>query len=198
MPTDTMPELGEVEAYKIAQAYLQPMGGMRSGDWHSGRHQTGAVVYSRAADNPESAWDASQLFLTRELWANDFYHVYPERDRSKELGFPYIPTGAIEEVFIDTLINFTQLAHRHLAIPTPVRVIAGLAGVQGFRLAVEPHYFGFDNFAGRILKDNVVLESVLNDWSADPFDFLLPFFKKMYDAAGVERPDVRTAGRRQR
>jgi hypothetical protein len=193
-----MPELGEVEAYRIAQAHLQPMGGMRSGGWHSGRHQTGAVVYSVASDSRESAWDASQLFLTRELWANDFYHVHPERERAKELGFPYIPTGAVEEVFIDTLINFTQLARNHLAIPAPVRVVAGLAGVQGFRLAVDGRYFGLDDFAGRILKQNVVLESVLNDWSRDPFDFLLPFFKNVYDAAGIERPEVRTTGRRQR
>jgi hypothetical protein len=120
IPTDTMPVLGEVEAYKIAQAYLQPMGGMRSGSWRSGRHQTGSVVYSVAVDSAESAWDASQLFLTRELWANDFYHVHRERDRAKEVGFPYIPTGAVEEVFIDTLINFTQLAHKHLAIPAPM------------------------------------------------------------------------------
>src|SRR5262249_43067842 len=91
-------EWGEVDAYRITQAYLQPMGGMRVGNWRSGRHQTGSVVYSTTADNPESAWDASQLFLTRELWANDFYHVYPERDQAKQHGFPFIPTGAVEEV----------------------------------------------------------------------------------------------------
>ena len=166
--------------------------------WRTGRHQTGSVVYWTVADNPESAWDASQLFLSRELWANDFYHVYPERDLAKEHGFPYIPTGAVEEVFIDTLINFVQAARQHLAISTPVRIIAGLAGVHGFRLAVDPNYFGFSKFAGRILKDNIILESVLNEWSTDPFDFLLPFFKKIYDAAGEGRPAVRTSGRRQR
>jgi hypothetical protein len=198
IPSDTMPELGEVEAYKIAQAHLQPMGGMRSGSWRSGRHRTGSVNYWTAVDNPESAWDASELFLSRELWANDFYHIDPERDRAKHAGFPFIPTGAVEEVFIDTFINFVQVASEHLAIATPVRVIAGLAGVHGFRLAVDPNYFGFNNFAGRILRESVILESVLNQWSLEPFDFLLPFFKNMYDAAGETRPPIRTSGRRQR
>jgi hypothetical protein len=115
IPMHAMPELGEVEAYRTAQAHLQPMGGARSGSWQSGRHETGSVVYWTTADNREIAWDASQLFLSRELWANDFYHVYPERDRAKELGFPYIPTGAVEEVFIDTFINFVQVARDHLA-----------------------------------------------------------------------------------
>jgi len=185
MPTKAVHELGEVDAYKIAQAYLQPMGGMRGGNWRSGRHQTGSVVYWTTPDNPESAWDASQLFLTRELWANDFYHVYPERDQAKQHGFPFIPTGAVEEVFIDTFINFVQVARDHLAITPPVRVIAGLAGMRGFRLAVDPNYFGYSNFAGRILKDNVIVEDVLNEWSTEPFDFLLPFFNKMYDSAGA-------------
>jgi hypothetical protein len=198
IPTTTMPEMGEVEAYRIAQAHLQPMGAMRGGSWHSGRHQTGAIVYWTISDSPESAWDASQLFLSRELWSNDFYHVHRERERAKEIGFPYIPTGAVAEVFIDTLINFVQLARDHLAVIPPVRIIGGLAGVQGFRLAVDPNYFGFNNYAGRILKDNVVLESTLNNWSADPFDFLLPLFHKIYDAAGIQRPTVRTVGKRQR
>jgi hypothetical protein len=101
-------------------------------------------------------------------------------------------------VLIDTLINFVQLARDHLAVIPPVRIIGGLAGVQGFRLAVDPNYFGFNNYAGRILKDNVVLESTLNNWSADPFDFLLPLFHKIYDAAGIQRPTVRTVGKRQR
>jgi hypothetical protein len=171
---------------------------MRGGNWRSGRHLTGSVVYWTVADNPESAWDASELFLSRELWANDFYHVNPERDLTKQFGFPFVPTGAVEEVFIDTFINFVQVARSHLGMTPPVRIIAGLAGMHGFRLAVDAKYFGFSDFAGRILRDNLVLESMLNEWSTEPFDFLLPFFKKMYDAAGLVRPAIRTVGRRQR
>ena len=106
--------------------------------------------------------------------------------------------GAVEEVFVDTLINFVHVARDHLAVPPSVRVVAGLVGVSGFRLAVNSNYFGYNDFAGRILKNSVIYESQLNGWSADPFDCLLPFFSKIYDAAGETRPTVRTAGRRQR
>lgn len=199
IPTSQTDELGEVEAYKIAQANLQPMGGMRGGGWNTGRHITGAVVYWTINNNPEEAWDASELFLTRELWANDFYHIVgTERDRAKEYGFPYIPTGAFEEVLIDTLMNFSSVAKSHLGLALPVRIVAGIANVQGARLAVDPNYFHWDKFAGTILRENLIWESNLRDWSADPFDFLLPLFNKVYDAAGLVRPATRTAGRRQR
>ena len=142
--------------------------------------------------------DASELFLSRELWSNDFYHVITsDRERGKEFGFSYIPTGAFEEVLIDTFINFSNVAQKQLALPLPLRVVAGVANVHGVRLAVDERYFS-SNFDGVILRDNLVWESNLTDWSVDPFDFLVPFFNKIYDIAGSTRPPVRTMGRRQR
>jgi hypothetical protein len=199
IPTAATEPLGDVEAYKIAQANLQPMGGMRSGGWNSGRHTSGAVVYWTAHDAPESAYDASELFLTRELWVNDFYHVVGEdREKAKEHGFQYIPTGAFEEVLIDTFVNFVSVAREHLNLSVPIRVVAGVANVQGVRLAVDQRYFHFSNFDGTILRDNYIWESELTNWKTDPFDFLLPFFNKIYDIAGSTRPPVRATGRRQR
>ena len=199
IPSSETEALGDVEAYKIAQANLQPMGGMRSGGWSSGRHTTGAVVYWTARDTPESAYDAAELFLTRELWANDFYHVVSsDREKAKEYGFQYIPTGAFEEVFIDTFVNFVSVARDHLGLSFPIRVVAGVANVQGVRLAVDQTYFHWSNFDGTILRDNYIWESELTNWNTDPFDFLEPFFNKIYDIAGSTRPAVRTTGRRQR
>lgn len=199
IPTKSTEELGEVEAYRITQANLQPMGGMRSGGWDSGRHTTGSVVYWTAKDTPTQAYDASELFLTRELWANDFYHVATtDRDRAEELGFQYIPTGAFEEVLIDTFINFTGVARDHLALTLPIEIIAGVANVQGVRLAVDQRYFSGGSFDGKILRDNYTWRSELADWNVDPFDFLRPYFEKIYDIAGSTRPPVRTTGRRQR
>ena len=199
IPSIATQELGEVEAYKIAQAHLQPMGGMRSGGWSIGRHKTGPAVYWTAKDSPNLALDASQLFLTRELWANDFYHVITmDRERAKELGFSYIPTGAFEEVIVDTLINFISVASKNLELVPPVLIVAGLANVHGVKLAVDPHYFGWNNFEGTIVRESLSWEATLSDWAVDPFDFLLPFFNKVYDVAGLTRPPTRTIGRRQR
>ena len=199
IPTTATQDLGEVEAYKICQANLRPMGGMRSGGGITGRHTTGAVSYWTAQDKPELAWDAAEIFLTRELWANDYYHIQgAERASAKEHGFSYIPMGAFEEVFIDTHINFVNIAKNDLKLTNPVRIIAGIANVQGVKLAIDPRYFNYSNFEGTILRANFIWEETLTDWSTDPFDFLLPFFRKIYDIAGITRPAARTAGRRQR
>lgn len=198
IPTIQTEELGDVEAYKICQAHLQPIGGMRSGGGIVGRHPTGAVSYWTAQDEPELAWAASEIFLSRELWANDYYLIHAaDRALAKEHGFPYIPMGAFEEVFIDAFINFVGVAINHLKLTVPLRVVAGAANVQGVRLAVDPQYFAYSNFEGMILRDNIIWEETLTDWPSDPFDFLLPFFKKIYDIACITRPDVRTTGRRQ-
>ena len=198
-PTIAMEELGEVEAYKIAEAHLQPLSGMRGGRWSTARHTSGAVSYWVLREEPTRAWDASQIFLTREIWANDYFHVVDaERDRAKEYGFAYIPTGAFEEIVIDGFINFVNIAKNNLGLSPPAQIIAGLANVQEVRLAVDPNYFDGERFAGNILRPNVVWQATLNGWSVDPFDFLLPFFNKVYDVAGLARPKIRTVGKRQR
>jgi hypothetical protein len=197
-PTRAIATMGDVETYRIAQASLQPMQGMRTRGWNTGRHQTGTVVYSSIPESSNVAVDASELFMSGELWGNEFHLLNPAKERVKEHGFPYFPTGAIEEVLIDTFINFTNVAREHVHVNLPVEIKAGFAGVRDFRLAVKPEYFGYSQFAGRILRDTVIHESLLNDWSVDPFDFLRPLFEKMYDAAGIARPNFRTAGRRQR
>jgi hypothetical protein len=85
MPTSATQELGEVETYKIAQSNLQPLGAMRGGSWSAGRHASGSVVYWALREEPTIAWDASQVFLTREIWANDFYHIItPDRANTKK------------------------------------------------------------------------------------------------------------------
>jgi hypothetical protein len=198
IPTNELPILGEVDAVTIAQAHLQPMQAMRGGGWSNGRHRTGAVVYWTAQATPLVALDASELFLQRELWGNDFHLLDPSREPVAEVGFPFVPTGAVEEVFIDALINYMSVARNNLGVGLPVRIRAGLVGVRDFRLAVDPQFFAFEHIAGRILQDDIVYESLVSDWSVDPFDTLQPLFAQIYDRAGIVRPNVRTAGRRQR
>ena len=155
------------------------MTAMRTGGWQHCRHESGTGPYYAAPHSkPEIALDASQLFLSRELWANNFYYFNPERDRIKEQGFSFIPTGAVEEMFLDTLINFMDVAKSHLAISLPVEIFAGLVAVNGFTLAVDRQYFGYEAFAGKILRQNVLHQDSLKKWTDDPFDSLLPFLKR--------------------
>jgi hypothetical protein len=198
IPTIAKSLMGDVETHRIAQAALQPMQGMRSREWATGRHETGTVMYAVHSNSPSVAVDASELFLSGELWGNDFHLLDRSKEHVKENGFPFIPTGAVEEVLIDTFINYATMAREHLHHLLPVQVKAGVVGVRDFRLAVKPEYFGYSEFAGHILRDNIVYESVLDDWAVDPFDLLRPLFVNLYDAAGIARPNFRTVGRRQR
>ncbi len=170
------------------------MSGMRGASWSSGRHRTGAVAFWTSAGNRTEAVDASELFLNREIWANSPYYL-----QITQAGAPhFIPTGAVEEVFIDTLLSFVQVAREALELSLPVAIKAGLAGVKDYRLAVDLNYFSHERYAGHILRDDVLFEQRLTDWSTDPFNFLHPLFVEIYDAAGIERPDVRAVGRSQR
>jgi len=169
----------------------------RASNWRVGRHNTGAVAFYPSPSIPDGALDASELFLTGELWANDFYFLDPTKERVRQRGFPFVPTGAVEEVLVDTLRNFIAIARDKMAIKVPVQVKTGLVGVHGFRLAVPPEYFAFSEMEGHILREAIVFETSLGDWSTHPFDILKPFFETIYDAAGLKRPDVRVAGRLQ-
>jgi hypothetical protein len=197
IPTKARPIMGDVETYRLAQENLRPMQGARASNWRVGRHNTGAVAFYPSPSIPDGALDASELFLTGELWANDFYFLDPTKERVRQRGFPFVPTGAVEEVLVDTLRNFIAIARDKMAIKVPVQVKTGLVGVRGFRLAVPPEYFAFSEMEGHILREAIVFETSLGDWSTHPFDILKPFFETIYDAAGLKRPDVRVAGRLQ-
>lgn len=195
IPTTPHPKLGHVEASRIAQSDLRTMDAARGGGGWNGRHATGAVTYWVEPEKPDVAWAASELFLTRELWGNEFFLLSRERERDQTFGF--VPTGAMEEIFLDSFIMFSRLAREVLQVALPIRISCGLVGVEDFRLAVSQQRFG-SQFAGRIVEPQVTYETLLNDWQADPFDVLKPLFEAIYDVAGVARPDERSAGRLQR
>ena len=110
----------------------------------------------------------------------------------------YIPTGAVEEILIDTLANFLDVTKNHTELPAPLEVVAGLEGIENFTLAVDPKYFDLQKFVGHIFYNTIGESIVIKDFDCDPFEVLLPLFEKIYDNAGYERPDVRTAGKNRR
>jgi hypothetical protein len=190
IPKYSRDSLGDTETYRIAQANLRPMQGRRTGAWRMGRHESGTIAYVPNPANPRLALDAAQLFMSGELWANDFYFLDPTRERMKEQGFAFVPTGAIEEISVDTLRNFVAIAQNQLNFELPVEIKVGMVGVQNYRLAVDERYFAFSQFEGRILRTAITYDTQLNSWTASPLDALKPFFERIYDAAGIRRPDT--------
>lgn len=122
------------------------------------------------------------------MWGVDFYHLNPEKLMAGDEG-GYIPTGAFEEILIDGLINFLQVAKEHLQLPLPVQIIGGLEGVVDYRLAVDPNYFaGHQRHVGHIFDNTIGCHAEIDRYDVDPYEVLLPLFERVYDAAGEERP----------
>ena len=109
---------------------------------------------------------------------------------SEQRTDPYVPTVAVEEILMDGVANFMSVAEHQLNLELPLDVAVGLEGVEGFMLAISrPLYF--QELAGPILAKRIDDRFRIDSYTSDPFDLLLPLFKKIYDEAGYERPDVR-------
>lgn len=190
-------KFSHVQTMQIVRDALQPMASQRSSGWSHARNRHGAAVFTFRANDPGTAFTASLLTRGGELHGIDRYHLQVDHFND-DAGEPYIPTGAVEEILIDALANFLDVAQNQAQLATPLEVVAGLEGVEGYRLAVNPKYFAFEQFVGHIFDSTIGETFSIQDYNCDPFDVLQPLFKKIYDCAGYERPDVRTAGKSQR
>lgn len=186
--------LGDLETYRIAQSDLRPLQGRRSSHWSIGRHSSGSVAYFPDPQMTNRAIDAAELMFDGELWANDFYFLDASRERFKEHGFAFIPTGAVEEVLVSGLENFLSIATTSVGLDFPFLLEAGFVGVQNYKLAVPPQYFSFSKFEGRILRPNVIYRASIDARPESTFSVLRPLFESLYDSAGIKRPNVPTAG----
>jgi hypothetical protein len=193
IPNKPIKRLTNVEAHNIAQRYLRTMETELGVSESYGRHETGVVVYWGRSNDPNIAWSASELFLTGELLANSTFNMAPEeKKRVEELGFSFIPTSRFEHTFVAALANFIRIAKNELGLTLPLRLVAGVVGIHGFRLALNPEYTsGYTEYRGPILAQSVIEEAVIDDWNSDPANYLAPFFKSVFDSAGTTRPDVK-------
>lgn len=196
-PRNLSTQLSNVETMKIVSKALQPLAGNRSGGWSFIRNRHGGAAFTSHSDDPATADFASLLVRNGELYGIDCYHLQLHRFRNRG-DEPYIPTDAVEEIMIDGLANYLDVADEHLKLSPPYDLVAGLEGVAGFRLAVDPNYFASETFAGYIFDNSIGRTFKVRSNKQDPFEILLPLFSDIYDAAGIERPDVRTVGRSQR
>jgi hypothetical protein len=189
-------ELSDVETQQIVNRSLRPLASERATGTTFLRNRFGSVT-ATIRDDAATAHTASLLTKQGEIFGIDRYHLQVHRIR-ETADFPYIPTGALEELLIDGLINYLDVAKHELQLKPPLAFEVGIIGVTGFCLAVDPSQFSFQNYVGLIHVDSIVESGVLHDYDVDPFDRLSRLFEKIYDAAGETRPHVRTTGRRQR
>ncbi len=196
-PRNLGAQLSNVDTMRIVREAVLPLASHRSRGWNSVRNRHGAAAYAFRDDDPLIAYTASMLIRNGELHGIDRYHLQIHRYRDDQ-DQPFIPTGAIEEILIDGLTNYITVAKNNLNILPPLDVVAGLEGVESYRLAVDPQFFGYEKFPGRIFDGSVCCTMTIDDYECDPFEVLLPLFNEIYDAAGIVRPEKRRVGHSQR
>ncbi len=127
----------------------------------------------------------TQLFKNRELWGIDARMLNFEiTGNSTSRGGAYIPCIAIEQVYTYTLTHYLKFAQEHLQLELPLHFVAGLTGVEGFKMSVGQGFF-----SGRMIEQNVIYEAEINDYDADVGELLLPFFRHVWEECGIERPE---------
>lgn len=158
-------------------------------------HPAGGYSYLRASDGegmyrakgdktgPKTVEVDSVTFAfkTGEVWSVETAVFSWEGNR--------LPSATIEEAFTVGLRNY-GLFLKELGIEPPFHWKAGLTGVRGYRLfyAPPPGHYWMENPGFICATDNVESEGQLDD-GQNPATALLPFFVKIFEECGRERPD---------
>ncbi|MBI5534591.1 MAG: hypothetical protein HY898_17830 [Deltaproteobacteria bacterium] len=184
IPSAPMAPMSEVRLLEIARNHIRPAHPRGLQGWNSSRNIHGAVVYAFDRDE-KFIRSLTQLFISGEIWGIDTYGVSAEYH--SERGSPYIPTVALERDLQDTLSNYLQAAQL-LELRAPFRVVLGVSGVEGHRLAVPANLYPEGEFMGDIYRDEIVLEASMPAPNSDVNAVVPTFIARVYDAAGLVMP----------
>lgn len=181
-PEDAL-ELASTGSLAPMRRQGDPLGGM------SRRNVHGAIVIADLGD-PNVAWCLTQLMKNGELWGIDSHIVNLERIRErhpKEAGNGYIATQALEEILTYTLAHYLNFMSQTLQASPPLKLIAGLTGVEGYLLAVR-RSLAFGGRIGEFVEDQIEFEQEIEVPDLPPEELLLPFFEFYWRKAGANRP----------
>ena len=189
IPTSQTEPLSNTEVRHIVSAVpLIPPSSIRAGGFSYGRNKYGSFSYDAGTDDLSIASSITQLFKSRELWAIDTRVLDQERTGNpNKLDFPVLATGLLEDICNGVLSNFIKAARDHLGLVPPLRLIVGLVGVTGFRLAVPFEKF-HSHYEGYIHEDPFKWETTVMGYNEKPSITLRGFYNHVWDVAGLSRP----------
>lgn len=178
IPSKPMKELSSIEHFEIVKTKIGPLG--RTGGAWTMRNKSGTVVFdagSRTGDNEIRRF--TQIFKNGEIWGVDKFRNISEGN--------YIATGYIEEIFTNCLHSYLNFARTNLDLAPPLKIIAGLSGVEGCCLALPQQFF--DKYGGHCYDDEIIYHTVINSYDIDVTGFLGRFFDKIWESCGMKRPE---------
>ena len=156
------------------------------------RSEYGAGMFASSGDIPPTALSASVITRQGSFHGVDFQFLGPNAFGDGD--GPCVSAEVVEMILIDGLENFLTVAEDGLVLEKDSHFTAkvGLEGIKNLRLKVTRPPSSLD-FIGPIFAERVE-EHFEVDFYTDPYEALLPFFRKIYDAAGLKRPEQRTLG----
>jgi hypothetical protein len=182
IPTKPIPEKTPFELHRLIEAqgsWLTPFGHI-SDTW-SERNKYGAVRFEAKAQKRQNTADCfSQVFKNGEIWGIDKSLLDAHGERK------LIPSTSFERQFESALRNFLHVAQHGLVLNVPLQFVAGLSDVEGFSMGLRD--FGRD-LGGDVVEDEIVYRGSIDDYAVSVHTCLLPFFKQIWEACGIERPE---------
>jgi hypothetical protein len=157
------------------------------------RNEYGAIGCTPGAhphSGPAKLNASTQLFENGELWSVCASLIISDRkDRPSYIQLPALAPQLFEQAYFNALHSLIHFADARLGLRSPWQVELGVVGTKGL------HVYGLTTGiyatapTGSILKPEIIYRMILNDPTPSVVDdLLLGFFTKVYDAAGLVRP----------
>lgn len=178
IPKKPMKVLTPLKHYETVKSKIAPLG--RTGSNWTMINEYGTVVFeagNQVDDN--TCLRFTQVFRSGEIWGIDRFQPVGEGN--------YIATGYLEEIFGSCLQSFLEFGQIHLELVPPLEIIAGISGVKGYSLALPSQFF--ENHGGHCYDDEIIYQKTLDKYVIDIAEFLKPFYNKVWETCGLERPE---------
>ena len=169
----------------LSTGNVRPLGNSYAGCNYR-RNQHGAFSFNHT---DTGLLNITQLFISKELWGIDTYAL--DLNHIKEFTkfqVGYIANDYVERVCVNTLNTYLALYKDILEITPPIRLIAGMTGVNGYRMLVPNS--SFNSLQGRVVTDNIEFGSEIDDLSEDSAKILEPFFNRIWEECGLDHSQI--------
>jgi len=140
------------------------------------RNAYGAVVLDIVDDETIGV---TQVFETGEIWGMEKWLL---RNTDHD-GVPYIPSERLETHLEEALDQYLHFAKDALHLELPLRFIAGLSGIEGYKMAMD-----HGCFTDVVFKDEVLFEGTVTSFEEAVKDILRPLYASVWDACGRSYP----------
>ena len=179
----------QTETQNIASKSLRPLAYFPTTGWSQARIKNGTAVADLSGNAETKVLFASILTRDGNLFGIDCSNVGVHEQAGTDDPFAW--RAVVEKVVTVGLENFLLVAKNHLDLNLPLIVDVALEGINGHFLKVDPAKF-FSVTHGPFLVDRIEDSFEVDTFAADPGQVLRPFFEKIYDEVGLQRPTQQT------